>query len=597
MSNENHKEEYRFQGVPLCSGIAIGNPFLFVFSEDEIAEFSIPDDDIEKEIERYREAIERSRQEVIQLQKQLESDGAYEGVLILETHQQIINDELITIQLEEAIRQKKKNAEYIFQLFIRDYEQKLARLTDEMFREKIRDVQDVAARILRNLKKSVKLSLANISKNSIVFAKDLIPSDAAEAKKGCVSAFVIEVGGETSHAAILARSRGIPLVSNITVDQLPITREDVVIVDGRNGEVIINPTQTTLLIYQALQQEQKQYFEHIISLGEVATETIDNYKVRLTANIESMDEMKLIHHYRADGVGLFRSEYMCLATKSFPNEEEQFQIYKQLVKSAEGLPVVIRTFDIGGDKFNEMLNLKEANPFLGCRAIRYMLQNPAIFRSQLRAILRASVFGQLRIMFPMVSGAFELLEAKEFLYQEMDALKSESIAYDPHIKIGCMVEIPSAAVSCDEFAKHCDFLSIGTNDLVQYSLAVDRGNPLISYLYNPVDPSVIRLIKMVVIEANRNGIPVSICGEIAADPRFTSLLLGLGVHELSCTARFVPMVKHMIRKLNIIDAYQLAETILTLKTRGEILDKLNEEYQKLFLGDFPYLNTLTAASN
>ncbi len=577
----DHKEEARLKGSPICSGIAIGSPLLFYFSEDEIPEFSIPKTEIKNEVLRYRNAIEKSRKEVVQIQKQLELDGAIEGVMIFETHLQIMKDEQITFELEAAICKKMKNAEYVFGLFIRDYERKLSMLTDEMFREKIRDVQDVASRILRNLKKSVKLSLAEVKENAIVFAKDLVPSDAAEAKKTHIGAFVTEVGGKTSHAAIIARSRGIPYVSNINLNQIDLKKGDVVIIDGRNGEVIINPTPATLSAYQALKNQLKSNLEKLSTSGNLLTETLDSYKVRLTANVEVLEELQLVHKYRGDGVGLFRSEYICLDQNRFPSEEEQFEIYKEFAKAANGLPIVIRTFDVGGDKPGDFVKINEANPFLGCRAIRYMLQNPTIFRSQLRAILRSSVYGQVKVMFPMVSGAFELLEAKALLHEEMKKLDLEGIAYDKHIKVGCMIEIPSAAITCDEFAKHCDFLSIGTNDLVQYSLAVDRGNQIMSYLYNPADPSVIRLIKMIVIEANRNGIPVSVCGEIAADPRFTALLLGLGVHELSCTARFIPIVKNTIRKISIISACQLAETILNMHSYKEIQKKLSEEYEKL----------------
>lgn len=575
------KKELRIKGTQICSGIAIGSPFIFVFSEDEIPEFSIHPDEIENEITRYQAAIEKSREEVLYLQKQLEIDGAHEGVMILETHIQIMKDELITNKLVEEIRIKKKNAEHVFHLFIRSYEEKLSTLSDEMFREKIRDIQDIASRIIRNLKKSAKLSLAKINENSIVFATDLIPSDAAEANKLLVNAFVTQVGGKTSHAAIIARAKGIPYVSNVSLKNVRLKKDDLVIVDGRSGEVIINPTHETLSAYRALKNQLGQYVTELNSKGDLLTETIDSYNVRLSANVEMLEEVDLIHRYRGDGIGLFRSEYICLAQKRFPTEEEQFDIYKKIVEKAKGLPVVIRTFDIGGDKSGEFLNIKEANPFLGCRAIRYMLQNQDIFRAQLRAILRASYYGQVKVMFPMVSGAFELLQAKKILYEEMENLRKKDVFFDQGIKIGCMIEIPSAAITSDEFAKNCDFLSIGTNDLVQYSLAVDRGNQMMSYLYNPADPSVIRLIKMVVIAANRYGIPVSVCGEIAADPKFTALLLGLGVHELSCTARFIPIVKNAIRKMSIVSACQLAEKVLQMRTSEEIQKKLLDEYQKL----------------
>lgn len=575
------KKEIRLKGTPVCSGIAIGSPFIFCFPLGEIVEFTIPDHEVENEVLRYQQALVKSSHQLQLLQKQLEMDNALEGVMILEAHQQIIKDALITTEMEKAIRAKKKNAEYLFHLFMREYEKKLSHLPDETFREKIRDVQDVAARIMRNLMQSVTLSLAEVQKNAIVFAEDLVPSDAAEVKRTHVGGFVTQIGGKTSHAAIIARSRGIPYISNINTEKIDLHREDLVIMDGRTGEVIINPSSETLKVYRSLKEQINQYFEYLSLNGELLAETPDGYQVRLSANIEVLDEVQLVHKYRGDGIGLFRSEYICLAQKKFPEEEEQFEIYKEFVKASKGLPIVIRTFDVGGDKSGEFLQMKEANPFLGCRAIRYMLHNPDVFTAQLRAILRASCYGQVKLMFPMVSGVSEMIEAKRILKREMEQLKAENKSFDPHIKVGCMIEIPSAAITCDQLAKHCDFLSIGTNDLVQYSLAVDRGNQMMSYLYNPADPSVIRLIKMVVIEANKNNIPVSVCGEIAADPKFAALLLGLGIHEFSCTARFIPIVKNAIRRISIIDACQLADDILKMHSSQEIQHKLNEEYQKL----------------
>ena len=585
MTTLSEKKEVRIQGTPVCSGIAIGSPFVFCFAQDEIVEFSIPDHEIENEVKRYQKAVQKSSEQLQVLRKQLELDNALEGVMILEAHQQILKDTLLTTEMEKAIRAKKKNAEYLFDLFMRGYEKKLSHLSEEVFCEKLRDVKDVASRIMRNLMKSVTLSLAEVQKNAIVFAEDLAPSDAAEVKKTHVDGFVTQVGGKTSHAAIIARSRGIPYISNIHTEHLNLKKEDLVIMDGRTGEVILNPTPETLKAYRGLKQQLNQYYELLSSNGELAAETPDGYQVRLSANIEVLDEVQLVHKYRGDGIGLFRSEYICLAQQKFPSEEEQFKIYKEFVQAAKGLPIVIRSFDVGGDKSGEFLKMKEANPFLGCRAIRYMLQNPEVFRAQLRAILRASYYGQVKLMFPMVSGVAEMIEAKKILRKEMNNLEAEGVEFDPNIKVGCMIEIPSAAITCDQLAKHCDFLSIGTNDLVQYSLAVDRGNQMMSYLYNPADPSVIRLIKMVVVEANKNGIPVSVCGEIAADPKFSALLLGLGIYEFSCTARFIPIVKNAVRKISIIDACQLADDILKMNSHHEIQQKLNEEYQRLMPTD------------
>lgn len=571
--------EIRIKGTPICTGVAIGKPFFFIFSDEMVPEFSIHTEELGDEINRYRQALYRSKQEVRHLQKQLELDGAHEGITILDAHLQIMRDDLITGNLETQIRSSKKNAEYVFQLIMNDYERKFSHLSDKVFKERIKDVQDISKRIMRNLKKSANISLADIPMNSIVFASDLAPSEAAEANKSRVGAFVSEFGGETSHAAIIARSKGIPYVSSIDLQKMEMNKDQYVIVDGRTGEVILNPSETTLSAYQALQYQLDSHLQSLNNKGGLAAETIDGYQVKLSANVELLNEIEFVHRYGGDGIGLFRSENICLSSNHFPSEEKQFQIYKQLVEEMKGQTVTIRTFDVGGDKGCNLLSQEEPNPFLGCRAVRYMLREPELFKTQLLAILRASAFGDVHLMFPMVSGSFELLEVKKILAQAMTELDKKRVDYCPTIKVGCMIEVPSAAITSDEFAKHCDFLSIGTNDLVQYSLAVDRGNQMMSYLYNPADPSVIRLIKMIVLEANRNGIPVSVCGEIAADPRFTALLLGLGVHELSCSVRFLPIVKNAIRGTRIIAACALAEEILRMSTAEEIQQRLNLEYR------------------
>ncbi len=573
------EKEIRIQGTAICSGIAIGKPFLFLFSEEHVPEFIVQREEVSEEIERYRMALSKSKGEIKNLQKQLELDGAHEGVLILDTHLQIMRDDLITGYLENQIRSTQKNAEYVFQVIMNDYEKQFSHLSDQVFRERIKDVQDISKRIMKNLKKSATISLADIPVNSVVFASDLAPSEAAEAHQSRVGAFVTEFGGETSHAAIIARSKGIPYVSCVDIQDLSLIKDQWVIVDGRKGEIILNPTDKTLSTYRSLQYQLDSHLQNLKQKGALKAETADGYQVRLSANLEQVGEVEEVHRFGADGVGLFRSEYICLSEGKFPSEEKQYQIYYSLVKQLKGLNLTIRTFDIGGDKGNHFFPFEEPNPFLGCRAIRYLLKHPEVLQTQLRAILRAAAHGPIRLLLPMVSEIFELLEAKFHLEEAKQQLKGKGLAYCEDIQVGCMIEVPSAAITCDELAKHCDFLSIGTNDLIQYSLAVDRGNQGMSYLYNPAHPSVIRLIQMIVVEANRNGIPVSVCGELAADPRFTALLLGLGVHELSCSVRFLPIVKNAIRGTRILGACALADEILRMSTAKEIQARISKAYQ------------------
>lgn len=578
------KEEIRLQGAAICAGIAIGKPFFFTFIDDVVPNFSIAEREIDEEIARFRRSLRRSKNDVLRLQKQLEIEGALEGAAILDTHLQMMQDPALTSEIEEKIRSTRKNTEFIFQGVINSYEEKFNKISDKFFRERFKDIQDIYRRVMGHLKESVRVSLAEIPPNSIVFAYELAPSDTAEAKRQCVSAFVTELGGETSHAAIMAKAKGIPYVANVDFEVLESAKNATVIVDGRTGDIIINPEKETLDFYKQLQKRLSTHYKGLEEQGNLQAETIDGYLVSLSANVEMLHDLELLHAYGSSGVGLFRSEYLLLNEEtdafeaSFPSEESQYQAYAHIVKSMKGLPVVIRTFDIGGDKMREFQNLRnETNPFLGKRAIRFLLGEPQIFRSQIRAIIRASIFGHVKILFPMISGLPELREAKEFVLEVQKDLRREGYEIPPSVELGCMIEVPSAAITCDLLAKECDFLSIGTNDLVQYSLAVDRGNEQMSYLYTPTHPSVIRLIKMVVHEANRNGIKVSVCGEIAANPSFTALLLGLGVRDLSVAPRYIPLVKNAIRNTSIVEASSLVEKVLSLPTASEIEELLSKE--------------------
>lgn len=571
----------KVQGVPICRGIAIGKPFSFTFVEDEISEIDIPAENLEKEVSRYYHAIKKSREDIRQLQEKLEAEGILDGVAILEAHLHMMDDPLLTTQIEEEIRSKGKNAEFIFDKIVSAYQKKFNSFTDPFFRERAKDVQDIKRRVMGYLRKSIRVSLADIPENSIIFAQELTPSDIAEANSKNVGAFVTEQGGDTSHAAIVAKAMGIPYVSNIPFNLLETANAERAVVDGRTGTVILNPSPQALLKYRDLRD---QLFSHMQSLNktdQLQAETFDGYAMRLSANIDVLNEMELLHQFGGCGVGLFRSECVFLTNETFPSEQEQYSVYKGIVEKMKGLPIVIRTFDVGGDKYMQAQDLAaEENPFLGCRAIRFLLRERDIFKTQLRAILRASAHGDVRIMFPMISALSEVVEAKAILEEAKEELRKSGEPMAKAIKVGCMIEVPSAAIVADLLAKECDFLSIGTNDLVQYSLAVDRGNQMVSGIYSPTDPSVIRLIKMIVSEANHQGIPVTVCGEVASDPRFTPLLLGLGVTELSVALRSMPVVKNAIRNQSIVAASQLAEEALTLSTAKEIEDLLIQDYKE-----------------
>lgn len=576
-----NSQEIRLKGLPICRGIAIGKPFFFHVTHDEIPDYSIEKSDIDKEIGRYRQAIAKTRDDIRLLQKRLEKEQIVEGAQILEAEFQMMQDPLLTHNIEGKIRQHCRNAEIVFYQTIAQYQKKFSSLSDPIFSERFRDIEDISRRVMSYLLDNVRDSSSDIPPGSIVFARELTTSDIAEADASSVIAFVSHHGGTTSHAAIVAKAKGIPYITSVEYASLESFKDCELILDARTGEIIVNPDKKTLKIYHNLKNQLTSHHLKLDQIQHLKAETYDGYAVRLSANIETSSELEMLHKFGGDGVGLFRSEYAFQSDKGFPSEEEQFQLYRDTVKLMKGLPIVIRAFDVGGDKFlGNQLIAEESNPYLGCRAIRFLLKECDVFKVQLKAMLRAANYGDVSIMFPMVSSLEELLEVKSFIYEVRQELLARGEKIRSFIRIGCMIEVPSAAIISDLLAKNCDFLSIGTNDLIQYALAVDRSNHSMSSLYTPTHPSVIRLIKLIVQEANIQGIPVTVCGEIAADPRFTPLLLGLGVHELSVATRYLPIVKNAIRNTSIIEAHKLAEKALALSTAHEIEFLLNEEYKQ-----------------
>lgn len=573
-------QEIRLKGLPICRGIAIGKPFFFHVVENEIPDYKIEKNDIEKEVSRFHQAIAKTRDDIRRLQKQLEIEQIIEGTQILDAQLQMMQDPLITDNVEIEILNSSRNAEIVFHEIITRFQEKFDTFSDPIFSERFKDIQDISRRVMSYLLDNV-VSNSDIPKGSIVFARELTTSDIAEANKSSVIAFVSHFGGTTSHAAIVAKAKGIPYITSVEYESVESFKDCDLILDARTGDIIVNPDNETLKMYQLLKNQLNSHRIKLDQIQNLKAETYDGYSVRLSANIETSSELEMLHKFGGHGVGLFRSEYAFESEKGFPAEDEQFQLYKNIVQQMNGLPIVIRTFDVGGDKFlGNRLIAAESNPYLGCRAIRFLLKESDVFKVQLRAILRAANYGNVSIMFPMVSSLQELLEAKSVIAEVKNELLDRGEELPESIKVGCMIEVPSAAIISDLLAKNCDFLSIGTNDLIQYALAVDRGNHSMSSLYTPTHPSVIRLIKLIVHEANIQGIPVTVCGEIAADPRFTPLLLGLGVHELSVACRYLPIVKNAIRNISIIEAHKLAEKALSLSTAYEIQLLINEEYKQ-----------------
>lgn len=578
----HNDQEIHLQGFPICPGIAIGKPFFFSLLDEKIPEFSVPDHEIDKEIARYQRALKSSRQDVLTLQEQLQVEGVTEGAAILDSHLEMMKDPLMTVRIEEEIRATRKNTEFIFYSVIGEYEEKFNKINDRFFRERLKDIHDISRRIIGYLRHNERLSLVNIPTQSIIFAHELTPSDTAEANTECIEAFVTRTGSETSHVAIMARAKGIPFVTSVDFpDFFPMSAKQV-IVDGRTGLVIINPTKKTLEVYRKDKKKLSIQLKGLNKTKNLEAETLDGLKVKISANIELFNELDTLPEYGSDGVGLFRSEYIFLSKDAFPSEEEQFIVYRNIVERMNGLPIVIRTFDIGGDKFgNFHPNRFEVNPYLGCRAIRFMLKERSAFKTQICAILRASQYGNISILFPLITSVSELRQIKILIQEVLEELRSRGIEITKKVPLGCMIEVPSAALTCDLIAQEgCDFFSIGTNDLVQYTLAVDRGNPSMSYLYNPHHPSILRLIRMIVVEGERLNIPISICGEIAANPSFTALLIGLGVKELSVVPSQLLVIKDMIRQISLEKAKELSQFALTLKTEEEIEACLQDFYHQ-----------------
>ncbi|MCB1112067.1 MAG: phosphoenolpyruvate--protein phosphotransferase [Chlamydiales bacterium] len=572
--------EILLTGEAICQGIAIGRIYIYDRNaRTNTPEFDLREHQIDAEIERFQKALKKTRAEILSLIKQLKVDATDEAVAILETHLQILDDHHLSHSVEQEIRHSRKNAEYVFCHAIIEIQKRFDLIHDSFFRERFCDIQDVANRIMGNLHAEIKHTLTNIPHDSIVFAEELTASDTAEAKASLISAFVTCKGGATSHAAIVARAKGIPYVSSVMITEEISDNDHIVIVDGYNGKVIINPSDVTIAHYKKIREQISKEFAQLQSSNKFPAETFDGYQIQLSANVEMINDLDLVRKQGSGGIGLFRSEYIFLSSNNVPSENEQYQIYKKLIKKMDGLPIVIRTFDIGGDKQLPANNeLKLINPFVGNRTMHFLLKEKKLLKTQLRAIVRASKYGSTSILFPMVTSLCELKQAKALLNEVMKELEYEKKEFDSNIRVGCMIEVPSAAIISDLLAQECDFLSIGTNDLVQYSLAVDRSSHHEHSSMLPTHPCVIRLIRLIVTEANLHGIPVSVCGEVAADPRYTPLLLGLGVHELSLSSRYIPVIKNAIRRCSIVAASRLADKALALDSAEEIMNLISNEY-------------------
>ena len=578
--SEERDQEIHLKGAPVSEGIAIGIPIFLSYADDtDIPDFPISMGQVEGEIARYRQALSSSREDLKKLHDDLTGEGSKEVASIIGTHIEMLDDPLMTTQMEIKIREMLKNTESVFHSVINDYEKRFNETNDSFFNERLSDFRDLSKRVLRNLCEAENIALENIPPNSIVFAKELIPSDTASLQASKISAFVTQHGGGTCHAALIARAKGIPYVASIDMEVLQNAKGKCVIVDGLTGDIIVNPSHITLEKYAKLKNHLSQQYQQLEKDKHLAAETLDGYPVGLFANVNTMNDIDSVHHHGSHGIGLFRSEYLFMQDPAlFFDEERQYLIYHQMLKRARGLSLTFRVMDLGGDKgsnfFEEMA--KEPNPVLGCRGIRFLLRRLDVFKTQLRAILRAGFGYDLRILFPLISDIQEFREVKRIIEEIKTELKSLNVSYNNHPLLGCMLEVPSAVLIADALAQEGDFLALGTNDLIQYTLGIDRSNPGMSDFYYPTHPGIIRMIKMTLHAAKRFQKPVTICGEIASNPLFTALLIGLGVQNFSCAPRFIPIIKRTVRHLSLLDCCDIAEHVLTLKTSSEIASYLAE---------------------
>ncbi len=573
-------EERRFQGIPVSEGIAIGMPYFLPCFEEEIPSFPITLKEVDNEIDRYRTALCFSREDLRQIHSNLLDEGSKDAATIIDTHIQMLEDPLITTHMEEKIRQMLHNTESVFHHVISDYESRFSKNTDPAFQEKSVDVMDLAKRVLGHLYPQKKPQFPLVPFNSIVFVKELIPSYTAVANTARVSAFVTQSGGGNSHAALIARAKGIPYVSCIDISEAQMIGAQSIIVDGQTGEVIFNPSPETLKIYTHRRTSLKTS-QHILQKElKYDAETIDGWQVKIFANVGDFQDLENFQTLGAEGIGLFRTEYLFFERQHlFASEQEQYYAYSQMIEKAGDVPVVIRVFDIGGDKVLEPFSQssqgkKESNSMLGCRGIRFLLRHPEIFRTQVRAILRAALNRDVRILLPLVGDMKELDEAKALIAEEGRFLLEKGIPAAQNVPLGSMIEVPSAVLLCDAIARGSDFLSIGTNDLVQYTLGVDRSDPGMSDSWYLSHPSIARMIHLICSDANRYQKSLTLCGEMASNPLFIPLLLGLGIHQFSCSPRYIPLVKRTVRKTTLLRAYSLAERVLSLDSTEEIYQTL-----------------------
>ncbi|HEC2172761.1 TPA: phosphoenolpyruvate--protein phosphotransferase [Staphylococcus delphini] len=567
------------KGIAASDGVAIAKAYLLV--EPDLSFSNEKTDNPEAEVQKFNEALNNSKIELTKIRNHAEEQLGADKAAIFDAHLLVLDDPELIQPIEEKIKNESASAPQalteVTQNFITIFES----MDNEYMKERAADIRDVAKRVLAHI---LGVELPNpsiIDESVIIVAHDLTPSDTAQLNKQYVQGFVTNIGGRTSHSAIMSRSLEIPAVVGTKSISESVQQGDMVIVDGLTGDVIVNPSDDEIKAYQHKRESFFAHREALKQLRDEPSKTLDGHEVELAANIGTPNDLEGVHNNGAEGIGLYRTEFLYMGRDNMPTEDEQFEAYKKVLESMEGKRVVVRTLDIGGDKELPYLNLpEEMNPFLGYRAIRLCLDQPEIFRPQLRALLRASAYGKLNIMFPMVATIQEFRDAKALLLEEKENLKREGVEVSDDIELGIMVEIPSTAALADVFAKEVDFFSIGTNDLIQYTMAADRMSERVSYLYQPYNPAILRLIKQVIDASHQEGKWTGMCGEMAGDETAIPLLIGLGLDEFSMSATSILKARRQIKDLSRTEMVQLADRALNCATVDEVVDLVKAKTTK-----------------
>jgi phosphotransferase system enzyme I (PtsI) len=562
------------KGIPVSEGIAIGEVWILETPWDEVVSYSLDKDNINTEKKRYQRAIKEVAQQLVDCKNRVSKEIGEEEARIFEAHLTILNDPFFQREIPESIQISKTNAESLLKDGIERIETRFSSMDNEFFQARVDDIRDVAMRILRVLLQTEEVKYPHIGP-VILVAHRLAPSDTARVDKDKILGFATEMGGETSHASLLARSFGLPAVVGIEKLIPRVNNGDTIIIDGNAGIVYINPPQKVIKGYQKLQKQFQIYLKHLDEEVKLPSVTQDGMEISLQANVAMTADVSMAVRYQADGIGLFRTELPFLIAGRLLTGEEQFKIYHAVVEALKGKRVTIRTLDLGGDKFLPFQNVEqERNPFLGWRSIRIFLQERDLFKIQIRAILRASHYGKVRILFPMISSIEEITEIQSLLDEVKEEMKKEGVPFDESIQSGIMVEVPSVAILAKHYIEFTDHFSIGTNDLIQYTLAVDRNNEKVAKFYNPMNPAVLSLVQQTIQAALDAGKTVSLCGEIAGNPIFTPLLLGFGLREYSMSPLMLPEVKERIRAVNINECEELTKTVRSLISAKDIEEAL-----------------------